>query len=71
MVPRGVPVSVALQGSLAGVHHHALDTLSIRPETFADILCDEVGFRFVRSLETASAASSGFQRSMMLLRRPG
>lgn len=47
------------------------DELRLRPDAFADYLCDQLGFRLVRRLGVEDAAAPGFDRPMLLLRKPG
>ncbi|KAL4431013.1 hypothetical protein ABPG75_006269 [Micractinium tetrahymenae] len=53
-----------------GSFFHRQDELLLRPDAFADYLCDQLGFRLVRRLGVDDAAAPGFDRPMLLLRKP-
>ncbi|KAL4426842.1 hypothetical protein ABPG77_006628 [Micractinium sp. CCAP 211/92] len=53
-----------------GSYFHRQDELRLRPDAFADYLCDQLGFRLVRRLGVEDAAAPGFDRPMLLLRKP-
>ncbi len=48
-----------------------LHELQLRPDQFADYLCSQLGFRLLKQFGVQESASAGFDRPMLLLRKPG
>ena len=61
-----VPRAAAPPGSF----FHRLDELLLRPPQFADYLCEALGFRVVRRLAGVLGSAAGFDRPLLLLRKP-
>ncbi|KAI7835533.1 hypothetical protein COHA_010579, partial [Chlorella ohadii] len=49
----------------------SLHELQLRPDQFADYLCSQLGFRLLKQFGVQESASAGFDRPMLLLRKPG
>lgn len=52
-----------------GTYLHRLDELQLKPETFTDLLSDEIGFTVMRQLQPPEETAAGFDRPMLLLRK--
>ncbi|PRW58460.1 putative RNA methyltransferase At5g51130 [Chlorella sorokiniana] len=53
-----------------GSFFHRLHELQLRPDGFADYLCTQLGFRLLKQFGVQASASAGFDRPMVLLRKP-
>lgn len=58
------------QPVLPSTYFHRLGELALRPEALPDLLVDRLGFRLVRRLQPPCDTAAGFDRPMLLFRKP-